>query len=243
MSDGEDWPAPVEVINEAGASDIFLLCEHAANHMPAEYHQLGLPAHELSRHIAWDIGAAQVTRQLSALLDAPAFLGTYSRLLIDLNRPLQAADSIPAVSENTSIPGNIALAAEEVNRRISTMFTPFHRRVETYLDFRRAAGRTTRLLSIHSFTPVFKGAVRPWHAGILFDRAANWGLAMMEGLQGPNLVIGTNVPYKTDRAGDYGIPIHGDDRGIPAIMIEIRNDLIDHPDGVIEWAHRIAGSL
>ncbi|TIT39763.1 MAG: N-formylglutamate amidohydrolase, partial [Mesorhizobium sp.] len=109
--------------------DIVLLCEHASNHMPAEYRQLGLDASHLRRHIAWDIGASEVTRLLSARLDAPAFLSGYSRLLIDLNRPLDSPGSIPLLSEDTDIPGNAGIDAAERDRRAKIMFSPFHDRV------------------------------------------------------------------------------------------------------------------
>ncbi len=243
MPEPADWPAPVETVNEAGTADIVLLCEHASNHMPAAYGGLGLPPEQLQRHIAWDIGAAELTRRLSRLLDAAAFLGTYSLLLIDLNRPLQAPDSIPIVSEGTSIPGNIDLEPAEVSRRVEAIFTPFHRRVAAHLDQRLAARRRTRLVSIHSFTPVFFGVARPWHAGVLFLAAGEFGAAVLQRLSDTELLVGANVPYKTDRLGDYAIPVYGDDRGIPAIMIEIRSDGIQDPDGIEQWSLRIARAL
>ncbi len=169
------WPDPVAIVNEGGGGDIVLLCEHASSHLPEEYGGLGLPLEQLRRHIAWDVGAATVTRWLSQLLDAPAFLGTYSRLLIDLNRPLDAPDSIPTISEGIAIPGNIDLEAAEIARRVEAIFTPYHRRVTAHLDRCAAERRPTRLVSIHSFTPVFFGVSRPWHAGVLFDRAADFG--------------------------------------------------------------------
>ena len=143
----KDWPDAVEVLNEHGHSDIGLLCEHASNHIPAEYRQLGLDGSHLKRHIAWDIGAAGVTRLMSGLLDAPAFLGGYSRLLIDLNRPLGSSGSIPVLSEATEIPGNVGLDAAERARRAEIMFTPFHGRVAAHLDSRASAGRPTRIVT------------------------------------------------------------------------------------------------
>ncbi len=140
-----------------------MLCEHASNHMPTEYRQLGLDASHLQRHIAWDIGAAEVTRLLSARLDAPAFLSGYSRLLIDLNRPLDTPGSIPVLSEDTDIPGNVGIHTAERDRRAEIMFSPFHERVAAHLDRRLAQGRPTRIVTIHSFTPVFLGVARPWH--------------------------------------------------------------------------------
>jgi predicted N-formylglutamate amidohydrolase len=219
------------------------LCEHASNHIPAEYQSLGLTDADLDRHIAFDLGAAQLTRSLSELLDAPAFLGTYSRLLIDLNRPLAAPSSIPLRSEDTDIPGNVDLRPEEVERRATMMFAPFHARVAAHLDRRQLERRPTRLVTIHSFTPMFLGIKRPWHAGVLFDRANSFGSAIIDRLRVPDLIVDANVPYKTDRTEDYAIPIHGDDRGIPAILIEIRNDLLVSTAGIDDWARNIGGSL
>lgn len=243
MLDPADWPEPAEILNESGSSEIVLLCEHASNHIPAEYADLGLPREQLQRHIAWDIGAAAVTRRLSSLLDATAFLGTYSRLLIDLNRPLDAPDSIPVRSETTDVPGNAQLTVAERERRAEAIFSPFHDRVARLLDQRQLARRPTSLVSIHSFTPTFIGVARPWDAGVLFDRAAGLGNQTVQRLRGPGLMIGVNEPYKTDRLGDYAIPIHGDDRDIPAVMIEIRNALISDAAGIESWAERVGKAI
>jgi predicted N-formylglutamate amidohydrolase len=239
-----DWPDAVETVNPSGSSEIVLICEHASNHMPAEYRGLGVPPADLQTHIAWDVGAADVTRGLAGILDAPAFLGTYSRLLIDLNRPFESPASIPAQSEATDIPGNLSLGEAEIERRRRTMFTPFHDRVASYLDRRRAAGRPTWIVTIHSFTPVFLGVARPWHAGILFDQSRDFAETVIEGLaRGSGLNVAANQPYTVDREGDYAIPVHGTDRDLPAILVEIRNDLIADVYGITEWVGRLGPVL
>jgi predicted N-formylglutamate amidohydrolase len=239
-----DWPDAVETVNPSGSSEIVLICEHASNHMPAEYRGLGVPPADLQTHIAWDVGAADVTRGLAGVLDAPAFLGTYSRLLIDLNRPFESPASIPAQSEATDIPGNLSLGEAEIERRRRTMFTPFHDRVASYLDRRRAAGRPTWIVTIHSFTPVFLGVARPWHAGILFDQSRDFAETVIEGLaRGSGLNVAANQPYTVDREGDYAIPVHGTDRDLPAILVEIRNDLIADVYGTAEWVGRLGPVL
>ena len=235
----DDWPVPVQALNPDGASDIVLLCEHASNHIPAEYAGLGLAPDALERHIAWDIGAAAVTRQLSVLLDAPAFLGTTSRLLIDLNRPLDAPSSIVTRSEATDIPGNLDLDRAERDHRARRIFRPFHTWVSHHLDRRQHAGRPVRLVSIHSFTPIFLGVERPWDGGVLFDRAQAFGTRVVNGLRQAGLNVEANVPYHTDRAEDFAVPVHGDDRNIPAILIEIRNDQIRDEAGIDAWATRL----
>lgn len=238
------WPEAVEVLNEEGRSPIVLVCEHASNYIPAEYADLGLPTSELTRHIAWDIGAADVTRTLSRLLDAPAFLATYSRLLLDLNRPLHVPAAIPIRSETTEVPGNVNLGPAERERRAQRIFAPFHRRLGAHVERRERTARDSVLIAIHSFTPVFLGKTRPWHAGVLFGDATRFGRAVIERLRSdPALNVEANVPYGVSRDEDYALIVHGDDRGHPAILIEIRNDLIAYRAGADEWAERLAAVL
>lgn len=240
----QNWPEPVSLINPDGASEVVLICEHASNHMPAEYQGLGLEEPDLTRHIAWDIGAEDVARRLSARLDAPLFVAHYSRLLIDLNRPHAAMSAFPELSESTVIPGNVALDMAERTRRIARIFTPFHARIAGVLNQRQATGRPTLLISIHSFTPVYKGVTRPWHIGILYGEAARAGETMVAQLAAdPALCVGTNEPYQIETDSDYAIPVHGDQRGIPALLVELRNDLIATSAGAEEWADRLAAVI
>ena len=233
-------PPAVTALNEGGASRCVLLCEHASNFIPAEYHSLGLPAAELERHIAYDIGAANLARRLSALLDAPLFLTGYSRLLIDLNRPWRAPSSIPEVSEATVIPGNIGIDAAERARRQAAWFTPFHDRVAAFLETRPGAA----VIGVHSFTPVYLGKARPWHAGILYGKAGRFGTALVRALAAdPALVIGDNEPYRIELEHDYTVPVHGDAAGRDAVLLEVRQDLLGDEAGCESWARRLAAAL
>ncbi len=235
-------PPAVTVINEAGASPIVLLCEHASNLIPARYGRLGLTAADLERHIAYDIGAAAVARLLSARLDAVLALSGYSRLLIDCNRPLAASTSIPERSEATDIPGNIGIDVAERTERDALYFAPFRERVAALLEARLRAGKPTVLIGMHSFTPVYLGVSRVWHAGFLYARAQRLGRALIEGLRAadPTLVVGDNEPYQITDEGDYTVPYQGDARGIQTALIEVRQDLIAQPDGQHMWASRLA---
>jgi predicted N-formylglutamate amidohydrolase len=237
-------PAPVTVVNEGGRFPVVLICEHASNHIPACYGGLGLAPEDLLRHIAWDIGAADLARRLSALLDAPLFLSGYSRLLIDCNRPPGAPTSIVLRSEDTPIPGNRALAPEEIARREAAYFTPFQNRIAGFLDAQAAAGRRITILGVHSFTPVFHGVRRPWHVGVLYRDAITLGARLLGALRSdPALVVGDNEPYRIELDEDYTVPVHGDPRGVPAALIEVRQDLLATSDGVEAWARRIANLL
>jgi predicted N-formylglutamate amidohydrolase len=236
---------PVEILNESGTSPVVLLCEHASNYIPAEYTGLGLSAAELDRHIAWDIGVAGVTRQLSQLLDAPAFVGCYSRLLIDLNRPLTSPTSIVTRSENTDIPGNASLDNEERVHRARCYFEPFHRAVEQLLEARRRAERPTLIVAIHSFTPVFHGEARPWAAGIIYDKGTAFAEATLDRLrlQNPALEAGANVPYSVAPEDYYGLLVYGDYARNPALLVEIRQDLLAQPEEQQAWANRLSSAL
>lgn len=233
-------PPAVTALNEGGASRFVLLCEHASNYIPPDYDALGLPSAELERHIAYDIGAANLARRLSALLDAPLFLAGYSRLLIDLNRPWRAPSSIPEISEATVIPGNIGIDATERARRQAAWFSPFHDRVAAFLETRPGAV----VIGVHSFTPLYLGKARPWHAGILYGEAKRFGMALVRGLAAdPALVIGDNEPYRIDLDYDYTVPVHGDAAGRDAVLLEVRQDLLGDDAGCAVWATRLAAAL
>jgi len=234
----------VEIVNAGGSSPVVLICEHASRFIPERYGGLGLSEPDLSRHIAWDIGAAPLARALSARLDAPLFLHGLSRLLIDPNRPLHAEDSIPERSEDTVIPGNQRLSEDERRDRAARYFTPFHDAIAGHLDERLAAGRATAVVGVHSFTPVFRGVRRPWDAGVLYGAAARFGESLLEALgKESGLVIGANVPYDISQDCDYTVPVHGDRRGIPAVLLEIRNDRLGASGEIEAWGDRLARAL
>jgi predicted N-formylglutamate amidohydrolase len=191
------------------------------------------------RHIAWDIGAADVARRLSSLIDAPLFLSGYSRLLIDCNRPLGAPTSIPAMSEASAILGNQNLSAEERQVRADTFYWPFQNAVSSFLDRRKQA----IIIGIHSFTPVFHGFTRPWHCGILFRKSAAFGNDLVAALRKPGLNIAANEPYQIEDDSDFTVPVHGEQRGLEAVLVELRQDLIGDDHGVQAWALKLAHAL
>jgi predicted N-formylglutamate amidohydrolase len=238
-----DEAPPYGVINPDGASDLLLLCEHALPRIPRRLAHLGLPKSERLRHIGWDIGALSLARDLSARLDAPLFHTGYSRLVVDCNRPLDNPSLIPETSESTPIPGNSDLDAQERTARLETFFHPFHDAISRRLDLRTSACRQTFVVGVHSYTPVYKGVARPWHAGILYGQATGFAGRMMRALaQEEGLTIGDNEPYRIDQ-DDYTVPVHGDARGLPSLLIEVRHDLIATAQGVAEWAMRLERCL
>jgi predicted N-formylglutamate amidohydrolase len=237
-------PAPVTVHNEYGPSPFLIVADHAANRVPRALVSLGVADTEITRHIAWDIGIAAVSRLLADELDATLVMQNYSRLVIDCNRPPGSPTSIPEISELTVVPGNIGLSEGQKAARVREIFLPYHAAIEAELDRRREACRPAVLIAMHSFTPAFMGVARPWHAGVMYQRDPRLAHLMMALLKREvRLTVGDNEPYSVDDASDYTIPVHGERRGLPHVAIEIRQDLITSASGQQEWAGLLARLL
>jgi predicted N-formylglutamate amidohydrolase len=226
-----------------GSSPFLILCDHASNHVPPEFASLGLPPAEFERHIAWDPGAALLVEALAARLAAPAILSCFSRLLIDPNRGTDDPTLVMRLSDGTVIPGNRHVSEADIAERIRRFHDPYHRAIEDAIERALAIGIAPALLSIHTFTPVWRGAPRPWHAGILWDRDDRLARIFLNGLRAdPDLVVGDNEPYHGRLENDC-MHRHGTARGLAHVLIEVRNDLLATPDGVAQWCDRIAGVL
>ncbi|NIJ67927.1 N-formylglutamate amidohydrolase [Xanthomonas sp. 60] len=235
-----DDPAVYRIHRPQGRSPFVLLADHAGQQVPRALEALGLPQAELDRHIGWDIGIAGTTRALAERLDAWAIEQTYSRLLIDCNRPLQSPTLIPERSDGTCIPGNQSLDQARRQQRIDTIHAPYHARIGAELDQRQAQGRPTLLVMMHSFTPAMAGHARPWHAGVLYHQDTRFAHRLLRALRAEgNLVVGDNEPYSVNRNSDYAVPVHGEDRGLLHVELEIRQDLIADAAGQQAWAGRL----
>src|SRR5580704_16333529 len=236
----EDVP-PVFEGNSAGRSPFLLTSDHYGRRIPRSLGDLGLPAGELTRHIAWDPGIAGVADALSKHLGAHLIAQRYSRLVIDCNRPPGVPSSIPRISEATIIPGNEALTREAAQARREAIFDPYHRRIAEVIEARLRNSMPTVLVSLHSFTPVYAGIIRPWHIGTLYHRDTRLPPLLLKWLRTePDLVVGDNEPYAVSDETDYTIPVHAEARGLMNTGIEIRQDLIADPSGQEQWADRLA---
>jgi predicted N-formylglutamate amidohydrolase len=241
---GSEEVPPVREHNASGRSPFLLTCDHYGRLIPRVLGDLGVPAGELTRHIAWDIGIAGVAEALSAHLDAHLIAQRYSRLVIDCNRPLRAPSSIPRISEATVIPGNDGLARDAMEARRRAIFQPYHRRIDAVIERRLRDNVPTVLVSLHSFTPVYAGVARPWHIGTLYHRDSRLPPLLLRLLRAePDLVVGDNEPYAVSDETDYTIPVHGEARGLMNSGIEIRQDLIADQAGQRQWADRLARIL
>jgi predicted N-formylglutamate amidohydrolase len=249
----EDIP-PVAIVNPGGTSSFLLIGDHAGNAVPNALASLGITSDELSRHIGWDIGIAETGAMLAERLDAVFIRQAYSRLVVDCNRSPAQPDAIAEVSDTTVIPGNLALSDEAKAERFAAIHEPYHAAIAHEVARRTAAGRTTILIALHSFTPLMRAlatsgdrataTLRPWHIGILHDGGdTTFATALLSVLNAdPDLVVGDNEPYRMDLI-DYTIPRHAYPDRLPYAEIEIRQDLISDHEGCRHWADRIAHAL
>ncbi|MGE0007407.1 MAG: N-formylglutamate amidohydrolase [Parvibaculaceae bacterium] len=239
-----DEGGTVIVVNENGPSPVVLVCEHAGKVIPRSLGSLGLQPEDLTRHIAWDIGAEAVARGLAQALDAPLVLQRYSRLVYDCNRPPDTPDAMPAVTETTRVPGNEHLTPEGRLARILDIYRPFHDEVARLLDERAARGLASFFVTIHSFTPVYKGVRRMLDLGVLHDRDTRLADRLIASFgRMKDVAVRRNEPYGPQDGVCHTLNLHAETRGLPYAMLEIRNDLIAEAAGQRQWTERIAGAL
>ncbi len=218
---------------------LIVLCDHAGNALPAEYGTLGLPAAQLERHIAYDIGVTPIVRALAAKLDAPAIMTRYSRLLIDPNRGRDDPTLVMRLSDGAVVPGNRKLDAAERDKRLHLYYDPYHRTIDAIIDQCLATSVAPVLLSIHSFTESWKNFTRPWHVGVLWDRDARLAHPLLEAFYAEgDLIVGDNEPYAGQLEGDC-LWQHGAQRGLANAIVEVRQDLIRDAGGQAAWSDRL----
>jgi predicted N-formylglutamate amidohydrolase len=230
----------VEVINAAGQGAVVLLCEHASNHIPAPYAGLGLSEADRQSHAAWDPGAMDVSLILSKALDAPLVASKVSRLVYDCNRPPEAASAMPETSEVFTIPGNAGLTEAERAARTRAVYDPFCAAVTDLLDQRAAQGLPSIIVTMHSFTPVYFGQPRAVEIGILHDTDPRLADAMLA--QAPRLPhrrIARNEPYGPQDGVTHSLQRHAVSRGLPNVMLELRNDLLASPSAIQTMAAEV----
>ena len=244
VSAAEVENSAVAMNNRDGRGAFVVTCDHASNRIPPVYAGLGLPATDLQHHIAWDIGALGLAERLSTLLDAPLLHPTVSRLLLDVNREPEAHDSIVVTSEDTVIRGNHSIDAIERQHRRDWIYAPYHREIEAVVAARVATRKPTAMISIHSFTPVFKGVPRRWQVGVLSHRDRRMADPLLRALRADAaLEVGDNQPYAPRDGVYHTLERHAEAHGLPCVMLEIRNDLIRDTPGQLSWAERLAPLL
>ncbi|PRH86972.1 N-formylglutamate amidohydrolase [Labrys okinawensis] len=239
-------PPPVGLHNGEASSPFLIICDHAGNAVPAALAGLGLPQSELDRHIGVDIGILGVSKGLSDHLQAPLIFQRYSRLVAECNRRLDSPSFMTPISDGTLVPANQDPAADDRQARIREIVEPYHAEISGRIDHRLAAGLPLILVSMHSFTPSLRAAPapRPWHIGLCYHHNRHFSdLVLDELAHQRDLVIGRNEPYGVNMAEDYSVPVHGEERRLPYVEFEIRQDLIADASGQAAWAERLAPVL
>ena len=240
-------PSPAEafeVVNPAGSTPLLLVCDHASRRFPAHLGTLGVAEPDTFEHIAWDIGAAELTRGLATALDAPAVLCPWSRLVVDCNRRPADPSAFPEVSDRTVVPGNVSMTAEDREWRIRAIHTPYHAAIDAALDAMIGRGVTPAFVAVHSFTPLLGEIARPWHVGVLWDRDERLPrpvLAALRAVEG--LHVGDNEPYSGRHPTDYTLHAHAAVRGLPCLGFEVRQDLLGTPAGIAYWTQTLSTAL
>jgi predicted N-formylglutamate amidohydrolase len=240
---GPGDPPPFELVNAAGTRPILLVCDHASRAIPRSLATLGLDAEALSKHIAWDIGAADLTLRLADRLDAPAVLAGYSRLIIDLNRQPGDPQSILGVSDGVVISGNLGLAVEEQEARAEAFHWPYHHAVDQAFARLRRSGPEPLFFSVHTFTPSLGGEDRYWDMGVLWNRDPRIAVPLVEILrEREGLHVGDNQPYSGKEIA-YTLNLHAGSAGLAPCAVEIRQDHCESAAKLDKFADLLADAL
>lgn len=234
-----------EYIAPTNKSRFILTCEHASADIPYEYDNLGVAQQDLNRHIARDKGAGEVCRLLARELGCTAFLGKYSRLLIDLNRRTDENELIVSESDKTLIEGNMDIDDAERQNRIKRFYLPYYEAVKSCIDDMKSQGTNPVLFSIHCYTPQLRGGTyRPWQAGVLYHKPTSFANHLYADLSKSSKSVGENVPYDLRKYNTGTVVVCGEELGLDYALIEIRDDeFIDLKKGAEEWVKLLVRSI
>lgn len=234
---------PYRLVNEGGQAPFLLVCDHASPRVPLALDDLGLEQHLLGLHIAYDIGIEALTRALCTRLDACAVLSSYSRLVMDMNRGLSFADSIPELSDGHPVPGNLGLDPDERQHRTALLFRPYHEAIAAAMAGLAARGRRPALVSMHSFTPHMGGLMRPWQVSVMSRHDRRIAAPLIAALRERQVVVGDNEPYTGFDPRGYTVEAHAERHGHAGVLIEVRQDLITDEAGIAEWCALLTETL
>ncbi|OUS04005.1 hypothetical protein A9Q96_16820 [Rhodobacterales bacterium 52_120_T64] len=239
-----DDPAPVNLLNKGGQGAFVLGCEHAGNRIPKALGTLGLSDAERTRHIAWDIGTAQLTEKLSEKLDSPAVLQRYSRLVYDCNRTLDHPGAFVIDADGSHVSGNVKLSKEEKQQRERAIYRPFHSGLSDLIDRRLRSGERFSYVAVHSFNDQVRGEQRPWHIGFIYNQQPQLSRFLIDWFRSnTDYLVGDNQPYSPIDAVDHTLRVQAEARSVPNTMIEVRNDLLQTEKQIECWATLLAQSL
>ena len=239
LSPGEAPPFRIE--NARGRGIGLVVCDHASNRVPRALKDLGLKKADLKKHIGWDIGAEDASLHIGRTLDMPVVLANYSRLVLDLNRAPHHEECIAETSDHIKIPGNTGLSKNDRERRLKEIFWPYQNKIGKMLDTFANKKQVPVLLAIHSLTPEMDGVKRPWHISVLWNREEKVAKQIVQEIRSkhPDFLVGENEPYTlfSDRFPGSTVWRHAEERNLPYVFVEFRQDLIDTREKAVNWAN------
>lgn len=244
LSPGE--PGPFKVLGPLAEKPILLVCDHASCLFPEALGDMGLDPFARRCHLAIDIGAGALTESLAESLSVTAVLQNYSRLIVDCNRQLMDPGAFLEYGDGILVPGNRNLHQEDKDRRADALYWPYHDAIDGQIERLSKAGPPPAFIAIHSFTPVLNGESRAWQIGVLWDKDERLREIFLEGFRDAGYYVGDNEPYSGKAPQDFTIDHHAEERGLPHIGIEIRQDLLNMKRGVAEIArvmHKIIETI
>jgi len=231
-----DEPSPFYVINALASAPIVLVCDHASHRFPAVLGNMGLDPFARRCHLAFDIGAGSLTKQLASSLGVTTVMAQYSRLVVDCNRQLMDPGAFLEFGDGIVVPGNRNLSQSQKDLRAGAIYWPYHEAIDAQIRRLSALGPPPAFISMHSFAPVLNGVSRPWEAGVLWDKDQRLADIFIDELRAAGIRTGDNEPYSGKAPQDFTIDHHAEATGLPHVGIEIRQDLVDDPTGVVEIA-------
>jgi predicted N-formylglutamate amidohydrolase len=238
-----DEPAPFTVLNPASGQPALLVCDHASRLFPRALGDLGLDPLARRCHLALDIGAGALTRALAQSLGFTAVLAGYSRLVVDCNRDLLDPGAFLEFGDGVLVPGNRSLSPAEKSARADAIYWPYHRAIDSEIKRLAAASGSPAVFAVHSFTPVLDGVSRPWQFGVLWDADRRIADILIRDLTAAGFVVGDNEPYSGRAPQDFTVDNHAEAAGLPHVGLEVRQDLIDHDEGVARIAALLHGII
>jgi predicted N-formylglutamate amidohydrolase len=239
LSPGEQPPFRIE--NAQGKGIGLVVCDHASNRVPRVLKDLGLKKADLKKHVGWDIGAEDASLHIGRTLDMPVVLANYSRLVLDLNRAPHHEECIAEESDHIKIPANAGLSKAQREQRLKEIFWPYQNKIGKMLDVFMNRKQIPVLLAIHSLTPEMDGVKRPWHISILWNREEKIAKQIVREIRNshPDLLVGENEPYTlfSDRFPGSTVWRHAEERNLPYVFVEFRQDLINTKEKAVYWAN------
>ena len=220
-------------IDNAQENVFFFICDHASNFIPKKFKNLGLSQKQISSHIAWDIGARDLTLSLSRSTNSCCIIANFSRLLIDLNRDQQDSDIIIRQSTEGKVFGNQNLEKNQLAERLH-FHDIYHFNLRKLIKKKINENKKIKLIAIHSFTKTILNKTRACEIGILWNSRIEKVVSLIKFFQSLNINVGNNYPY-SGFFYNYTLDIHSKENMLTSFCLELRNDLINNKKGIDKW--------